>query len=139
MKTLLTSLIIFLVVSVSYSQETAQDLYKKGSNAEYLKKYKEAADIYTQVIALDSTFGEAWASRGMVKYQLKNYISAVDDYNEALKLIPDYAEVYDLRGLAKYELTDKTGACEDWNKSFDLGFNKAYDLIEKYCLDDQKK
>lgn len=139
MKTLLASLIALLFVSIAYSQETAQDLYKKGSNAEYLKKYKEAAELYTQAIEVDSAFGEAWASRGMVKYQLKNYISAVEDYNEALKLIPDYAEVYDLRGLAKFELADKTGACEDWNKSFDLGFNKAYDLIEKYCLEEQKK
>ena len=60
----------------------------------------------------------------------------MEDYNHALKLIPDYGEVYDLRGIVKGEKGDSLGACEDWNKAFDLGFNKASELIEKYCNED---
>lgn len=139
MKKLLTVLMLFLVAFMAYSQETAQDFYKKGSNAEHFKRYKRAVEFYTEAIMLDSTFGDAWASRGMMNYHLKNYLGAVDDFDMALQLIPNYAEVYDLRGLAKYELTDKDGACNDWNKSFELGFNNAYDLIEKYCIGKRKK
>ncbi len=139
MKTLFLSIALVFIATFSYSQESIEDLYKKASNAEYLKNYKEASDFYTQIIVQDSTFGEAWAGRGMVKYQLKDYLGCVDDLDATLKLIPDYAEVYDIRGMAKFELADKTGACEDWSKSFELGFNQAYKLIEKYCLEEIKK
>ena len=88
---------------------------------------------------MDSSNGNNYAYRGMAKYYLKDFKGAINDYDKAIKLIPDYGEVYDLRGVAKGELLDKSGACEDWNKAFELGFNKAYILIEKYCVDDARK
>lgn len=139
MKTIFLSLAFVFLATVSFSQESIQELHKKAGNAEYLKNYKEASELYTQIIIQDSAYGEAWAGRGMVKYQLKDYLGCIDDLDVTLKLIPDYAEVYDIRGLAKYELADKTGSCEDWTKAFELGFNQAYKLIEKYCLEDIKK
>jgi tetratricopeptide (TPR) repeat protein len=123
------------------STMSAQDYLKKGNAQLDLKNYKDALTLLNKAIELDAESGEAYAYRGMAKYHLKDYKGAIEDFDAALKIIPDYGEVYDLRGVAKAELGDKVGACEDWNKSFELGFNKAYDLIEKYCLDntDQKK
>lgn len=120
---------------------SAQDYLKKGNAQLDLKNYKDALTLLNKAIELDSESGEAYAYRGMAKYHLKDYKGAVEDFDLALNLIPDYGEVYDLRGVAKAELGNKAGACEDWNKAFELGFNKAYELIEKYCLDenDQKK
>ena len=112
---------------------TSKDYMQKG-NAEMDKKnYKEALANFNKAIELDEENGEAYAYRGMTKYHLKDLDGAMEDYNHALKLIPDYGEVYDLRGIVKGEKGDSLGACEDWNKAFDLGFNKAYELIEKYC------
>jgi tetratricopeptide (TPR) repeat protein len=123
----------------STSTMSAQDYLKKGNAQLDLKNYKEALALLNKSIELDSESGEAFAYRGMAKYHLKDYKGAIEDFDAALKIIPDYGEVYDLRGVAKAELGDKVGACEDWNKAFELGFNKAYELIEKYCLDDDQK
>ena len=118
--------------------DTMKDYVKIGNKLLDKKKYNEALIELNKGIALDAFNGEAYACRGMAKYYLKDYKGAISDYDEAIKLIPDYSEVYDLRGVAKGELGDKIGACEDWNTAFQLGFNKAYELIEKYCVDDYK-
>ena len=112
---------------------TSKDYLQKGNVEMDKKNYKEALENLNKAIELDEENGEAYAYRGMTKYHLKDLDGAMEDYNHALKLIPDYGEVYDLRGIVKGEKGDSLGACEDWNKAFDLGFNKASELIEKYC------
>ena len=121
------------------STMSAQDYLKQGNVQLDLKNYKEARALLNKSIELDAESGEAFAYRGMAKYHLKDYKGAIEDFDAALKIIPDYGEVYDLRGISKAELGDKVGACEDWNKAFELGFNNAYELIEKYCVDDDQK
>lgn len=115
---------------------TSQDYLKKGNIQLDLKKYKEALKLLDKAVELDVDNGEAYAYRGMAKYNLKDLKGALVDYNKALEIIPDYGEVYDLRGIVKAELGDKTGACEDWNQAFNFGFNKAAELIERYCSEE---
>ena len=126
----------------AYGSSTTNDTtlihLKKGNELLDKKDYKGALEELNKAVLLNADNGEAYAYRGMAKYHLKDYKGAIADYDEALKLIPDYGEVYDLRGVAKAELGDKVAACEDWNKAFELGFNKAYTLIEKFCIDDNK-
>jgi tetratricopeptide (TPR) repeat protein len=118
---------------------TAQDYFTQGNAQLNKKNYQEALFLLNKAVELDSTNGNSYAYRGMAKYYLKDFKGAIIDYDKAVKIIPDYGEVYDLRGVAKGELGDKTGSCEDWNKAFELGYNKAYNLIEKFCVDDTKK
>jgi len=118
---------------------TSKDYLKKGNDLLDKKKFQDALTVLNKAIELDADNGEAYAFRGMAKYQLNDFKGALADYDKAVSLIPDFGEVYDLRGIVKSELGDKVGACEDWNKSFDLGFNKSYDLIVKYCIDEEKK
>jgi tetratricopeptide (TPR) repeat protein len=118
---------------------TSQDYMKKGDAQLDTKNYNEALISLNKAIELDTTNGEAYAYRGMTKYYLTDLKGAMSDYNVAIRLIPNYGEVYDLRGIIKGDLGDKAGACEDWNKSFELGYNKAYELIEKYCIDEENK
>jgi tetratricopeptide (TPR) repeat protein len=118
--------------------DTTQDYLKIGNELLDKKKYKEAIAQLDKAIAVDADNGEAYAYRGTAKYHLKDYKGAIADFDIAIKLIPDYGEVYDLRGVAKGELGDKVGACEDWNKAFELGFNKAFELIDKFCIEDKK-
>jgi tetratricopeptide (TPR) repeat protein len=118
--------------------DTAQDFVKKGNYLINKKKYEEALVQLNKAIALDAYNAEAYAYRGMAKYYLKDYKGAIEDYDKAVNIVPNYGEVYDLRGVAKADMGDKVGACDDWNKAFEVGFNKAYKMIEKYCLDDTK-
>lgn len=38
-----------------------------------------------------------------------------------------------MRGECKIKLGDIEGACLDFSKAGELGYEKAYDEIEKYC------
>lgn len=118
---------------------TSQDYLNQGNDQIKKKNYNEALILLNKAVELDTTNGNIYAYRGMAKYYLNDFKGAITDYDKAVKIIPDYGEVYDLRGVAKGELKDKVGACEDWNKAFELGYNKAYNLIEKFCIDDAKK
>lgn len=120
----------------SSNTEGSLQYVKKGNIQLDLKNYKEALDLLDKAIAMDSENGEAFAYRGMAKYNLKDYKGAIADYDEAIRLIPDYGEVYDLRGIAKADQGDKVGACEDWNQAYNLGFNNAFKLLEKFCIED---
>ena len=125
--------------NINVDTVTAQDYLKKGSRQLDLKNYEKALELFNKVIQMEPENGEGYSYRGMAKYNLKDYKGAIEDYDMAIKLIPDYGEVYDLRGIAKGESGDKIGACEDWNKAYMLGFDKAFKLIEKYCIEDEIK
>jgi len=126
-------------ISTSIDTVTAKDFFNKGSKELDLKNYQEALKYFNKSIEIDKESGETYAFRGMAKYHLKDFKGAIADYDNAIKLIPEYGEVYDQRGVAKGELGDKVGACEDWNKAYELGFNKAFKMIEKFCIEEEKK
>jgi len=119
-----------IITSKNYLDEGKKQLDKKN--------YNEALAQFNKAVKIDSTNGEAYSFRGMSKYHLKDLKGAINDYDTAVNLIPNFGEVYDMRGVAKAELGDKVGACEDWNKAFEMGFNKAFDLIDKYCKEENK-
>ena len=118
--------------------DTTHDYLKKGNELLKKKKYDEALVELNKAVDAEPDNGECYAYRGTAKYNLKDYKGAITDYDKAIKLTPNYGEVYDLRGVAKAELGDKAGSCDDWNKAFEMGFNKAYKMIEKYCIDETK-
>jgi tetratricopeptide (TPR) repeat protein len=135
-------LLVFLVSSgchpsrkLSKSGENAviDDLIKKGNKKMVLKDYKGAVADFTKVIEQNPDHADAYLFRAISYYNLQDAETSLKDINKCLEIQPLYAEAYDVRGLLRYDKKDKTGACEDWNKSFDLGFNPAAELIEKYC------
>jgi len=117
---------------------TSKNYIDEGNKQLDKKNYTEALAQFDKAVKMDSANGEAYSGRGMAKYHLKDLKGAIDDYDNAISLIPNFGEVYDLRGIAKADLGDKVGACKDWNTAFEMGFNKAFDLIEKYCDDSPK-
>jgi len=126
-------------VELCSSLDSVQIYLKKGNLKMNLFKYEEALILFNKVIKIDPENGQAYAYRGMAEYHLKDFKGALGNFNSALKIIPDYGEVYDLRGIVKNEMGDKIGACEDWNKSYELGYNKAFELIDKFCNEENKK
>ena len=62
-----------------------------------------------------------------------NYNEAKMDFWKTIQIDPNNAEAYYGRGNAKYKLGDKSGACQDWRKSVELGYEKAFETIKKYC------
>jgi len=109
------------------------ELIKKGNKKLVLKDYKGAIADFTKIIEQSPDCADAYLFRAIAYYNLKDLETAMKDIDKSLELQPLYAEAFDVRGCIKGDKGDKTGACEDWNKSFDLGFNPAAELIEKYC------
>jgi tetratricopeptide (TPR) repeat protein len=126
-------------VELSSSLDSVQSYLKKGNQKLNLFKYDAAIILFNKVLTIDSENGQAYAYRGMAEFNLKDFKGALKDFDFAIKIIPDYGEVYDMRGIVKNEMGDKIGACEDWNKSYNLGYNKAFELIDKFCNEDNKK
>lgn len=57
----------------------------------YLKVYDQAVKHYTQAIACDSYYAEAFYNRGLSYEAMGNIEAAKQDYEKALSLRPDYA------------------------------------------------
>lgn len=75
-------------------------------------------------------------TRGYSKHMLKNYNEAILDYTKSINLCEndeENAEKYLMRGLSKLLISQKSEACLDFSKAGELGNEKSYELIEKYC------
>lgn len=59
---------------------------------EYLKVYDVAIDYYSQAIAIEPTYLEAYYNRGLCYEQKDQYKLAEEDLRQALKLNPQYTE-----------------------------------------------
>jgi len=132
-----TALIILLLISfnlLSQSSLKTADEYFKIAN-EYFDKdnYSEAILYLDSTIIQNPEHNEAYAFRGVCKYELKKYRAAIEDFDLALILEPGYAEVYFFRGLSHKELGEDKKACEDWTTAYSLGLKKAMKLIIKNC------
>jgi tetratricopeptide (TPR) repeat protein len=71
--------------------------------------------------------------RGGAKSVLGDYRGAIQDFTKAIELDPTNANYYMSRGVAKIISQDKNGGCLDLSKSGELGFEMAYDFINKLC------
>jgi tetratricopeptide (TPR) repeat protein len=89
-------------VSESLSAGTRAAEIKNATGLRLLDQGKlpEAVSTFTEAIALDSNFAEAYGSRCRAYAALSARDRAVDDCNRAIQLRPDYATAYVWRGNA---------------------------------------
>jgi len=64
------------------------ELLDQGSFFIDRKQFKKAYEIFSQIIAADSEWSEAWNKRATVLYLMKEYQSSLDDINITLALEP---------------------------------------------------
>ena len=74
-----------------------------------------------------------YRNRGLAKFVLKDFIGSIADLSSALEIDPKIAENYYWRGIGKYKLGKKDDGCLDLSKAGELGYAKAYDMIQQYC------
>ena len=92
-----------------------------------------AIEDFNKALVLNPQSLQAFNNRGNAKYFLGDMQGAIEDFNKVIKLDPQIAGAYYNRANAKYNIRDKEGACSDWKKASELGYTKAYDMLEKYC------
>ncbi|NVO01482.1 MAG: tetratricopeptide repeat protein [Bacteroidetes bacterium] len=138
MKKILFILLVFCSANV-FSQKEIDDLMRKGDVKITRKDYKGAIDIFNKVLEINPGYPDAYLYRGMGEYLLNDLKTSMADFNKAIELQPDFAEAYFYRGVVNGDLKKNDDACNDWVKSFDLGFDGAGELIDKFCKDKEKE
>jgi tetratricopeptide (TPR) repeat protein len=140
MRKLITFLLLLTAVALQAAPQDKADEYFKKANEYFDKKdYKNAIVYLDSTIIANPEHTEAYAFRGVCKYELKKYRAAIEDFDLALIVVPGYAEVYFYRGLSHKELGEDKKACDDWVKAYNLGMKKAMKFIMKNCKLDEEK
>jgi tetratricopeptide (TPR) repeat protein/serine/threonine protein kinase len=88
------------------------------------KKFKEAAVIAEQYVANHPKDGEAFATRGFVRFWQKEYKESLDDYTQAISLNSKNPRYYFQRGNVHLINGDPKLAVFDFTQA--IGLNKEY-------------
>ena len=113
--------------------------YNRANEFASIGKYELAIKDYAKAIELNPTSVEYYFFRGEAKMFLYEYLSATEDYSSVIELEPNNGNAYYNRGICYAQLELKENACNDFNQAGDLGFFKAYEVIQQYCEGDNKK
>ncbi len=107
--------------------------YYRGCSKKELKDYRGAILDFSKAIFLKPRNEEYYEKRIEVKALTTDFKAAIEDCNLLLKINPNNGKAYCGRGIAKIGLNQKDAGCLDLSKSGEMGFEKAYEIIEEYC------
>ena len=65
-------------------------------------------------------------------------VNAIESYGKAIALYPYMGDAYFNRGLVLIYLKDKEKGCIDLSRAGELGIEGAYNVISRYCEEDQR-
>lgn len=110
------------------ANETALNRFERGSA--YLKAglYEDAVKDFSEAIASDPNFADAYYSRGQVFGRLGKHDEAIGDFTKAILLNPENVSAYADRGTAYGSLGKLELAISDFSKAIalDPNFANAY-------------
>ncbi len=86
------------------SPQTPTDFYIRGIHHAIAHRYPAAIKDYSQAIALDDRFAEAYLRRAEVRYLLKDDSGVLSDCQQAIALNATEGKSYYYQGLARYRL-----------------------------------
>lgn len=99
------------------------------------RNYEDVITDYTACIKLEPSFYHAYFNRANVKIASTDYVGAIWDYTRAIAYEPKFAEAYYNRGLTYIYIRKSNEGCTDLSKAGELGIERAYDVIKKFCKD----
>jgi tetratricopeptide (TPR) repeat protein len=105
--------------------KTKRQWLNEGYAHNKAKRYQEAVAAYSQAIALDPSYVDAYVNRGIAYRNLQEYQKAIADYDRAIALNPNYARAYHNRGYAYVDLQEYQKAIADYNRTIALNPNYA--------------
>ncbi|MBW4497732.1 MAG: serine protease [Oscillatoria princeps RMCB-10] len=99
--------------------------FSQGFALEQQGDLKGALAEYSQAIAMNPNYADAYNNRGVVRYDSGDKPAALADYNEAIRINPNLASAYYNRGLVRYDSGDKPAALADYNQAIRINPNYA--------------
>lgn len=88
----------------SRQPKTSVEFYLRGVRSAIAGRYAAAIKDYSEAIALDADFAEAYLRRAEVRYLMGQDSDALTDCQRAIALNPAEARSYYYQGLARYRL-----------------------------------
>jgi len=104
--------------------------------------YDDAIADFNQALLFkpDTAFSLIYSYRGIAKNKMGDHNGAIEDFDRAIDIHPgdimqysNWIKNYFNRGVSRFYTNDIEGACKDWNKSFELGFGRSLEYLEKFC------
>ena len=95
--------------------------------------YDEILNDYTKCALLDPSFYYAYFNIANLKIEMNDYYGAIRNLSKAIAIEPKFAEAYYNRGLTCIYVQAKDEGCLDLSKAGELGIQKAYSVIKKFC------
>lgn len=100
-RSVLLVVILCLFWACDSDSQKAQRFLLKGNKSLNEGKYVEAIDFYSEALALDNTYKEAFNNRGVANYKKGRYTEAINDYSQIIVQIdPTFSEAYRNRANA---------------------------------------
>jgi tetratricopeptide (TPR) repeat protein len=103
--------------------KTAEEFLKLGDVAFDGGNCQEAVAVYTQALARNPDYAEAYNNRAYTYMRMQNYAPALQDLDQALRIRPDYLHALMNRGDIHnyYFEQDRNKAIEDYDHILRLG------------------
>jgi len=123
-----------------YINPTVDSIYLMRAE-EYLKLGKSKINLaikdLKKVIELNSNNYKAFLKLGILHIEKKRFYEALQYLDKSIKINPT-AEAYFYRGAIYYEMNDLKNSCLDLQKAKNLGYEKAQEILEKFCMNFNK-
>ena len=100
--------------------------------------YSEALSDMEQAAAILPSFPFIQFNLGNLYCLSSQFVLAIDSYDKAIRLYPWMGNAYFNRGLVLIYLKDKEKGCIDLSRAGELGVEGAYDVISRYCEEENR-
>jgi tetratricopeptide (TPR) repeat protein len=101
------------------------ELLDQGTLLINKRKLNKAYEIFTQIIATDPNWSEAWNKRALVLYLMKRHQSSLDDIKKTLSLEPRHFGALSGQALNYIELKEYEKAIKSYEQA-----QKIYPVID---------
>lgn len=119
--------VLFCQAGFAAERPTAHDWFQKGMEYERQNVFEEAVKMYTEAIALDRYYAEAYLRRAMASLAVNksSAMEALRDFDRAIDLDPKNAEAYYERGMLNAFTLKNENARADMRTAASLGHKGA--------------
>ena len=115
----------------------AEKLFMQGLQLSQSRSFRDAIDIFNQVIELNANHPKVYEARGEAYYALKDYEKAVNDYLIAAEQNPNDAEIWNNAGVASAKLGMYRAAASYFYEAIQI--NPSYTMAQQNYENAQKR
>lgn len=108
-----------------------------GEKVKRMVDYSEVLEDYRKCLEMDPHFVFALFNIGNVYVKSEKIDKAIEAYTQAISVDKDLAEAYFNRGLLYVYTGRKAEANADLSKAGELGITDAYNIIKRYCKEEE--